>query len=247
MFIFKKGGEVLSNLFRTGQARRTSGSFTVSYSGADDVVKKLQKLKDGGEVAIKRTVSDFKSRAPGWVSKGIRQHYGVDTAAIKEAAKKPRKGKTKIKVSGITVDGATLEYEGRTLTPVHFKMSPKVPKGRQNKRDRKIPGQTVNFKGEAGPFAMVRAPKPYTIKVTIIKGQRTALKQGTFLAPSKKDDEGALMLPFQRKGSGRSPIEAVRTLSVPQMIDGRARETIEQTINEKLGERFNHHIEQAMK
>ena len=210
----------MSNLFRTGQARRTSGSFTVSYSGADDVVKKLQKLKDGGEVAIKRTVSDFKSRAPGWVSKGIRQHYGVDTAA---------------------------EYEGRTLTPVHFKMSPKVPKGRQNKRDRKIPGQTVNFKGEAGPFAMVRAPKPYTIKVTIIKGQRTALKQGTFLAPSKKDDEGALMLPFQRKGSGRSPIEAVRTLSVPQMIDGRARETIEQTINEKLGERFNHHIEQAMK
>ena len=31
------------------------------------------------------------------------------------------------------------------------------------------------------------------------------------------------------------------------MIDSRARETIEQTINEKLGERFNHHIEQAMK
>ena len=82
MFIFKKRGEVLSNLFRTGQARRTSGSFTVSYSGADDVVKKLQKLKDGGEVAIKRTVSDFKSRAPGWVSKGIRQHYGVDTALL---------------------------------------------------------------------------------------------------------------------------------------------------------------------
>ena len=106
-------------LFRTGPARRTSGSFTVSYSGADGIVKRLQKLKDGGEVAIKRTVSDFTSRGPGWVSKGIREHYGVDTAAIKDAAKKPKRGKTSIRVAGISVDGATLEYKGRTLTPTH--------------------------------------------------------------------------------------------------------------------------------
>ena len=46
----------MSDLFRTGPARRTSGSFTVSYSGAGDIVKRIQKLKDGGEVAIKRTV-----------------------------------------------------------------------------------------------------------------------------------------------------------------------------------------------
>ena len=31
------------------------------------------------------------------------------------------------------------------------------------------------------------------------------------------------------------------------MIDGRARETIEQTINTKLVERFNYHIERAMR
>lgn len=55
------------------------------------------------------------------------------------------------------------------------------------------------------------------------------------------------MLPYQKSGDDRQPIEAVRTLSVPQMIDGRARETIEQTINTKLGERFNHHIERAMR
>ncbi len=69
------------------------------------------------------------------------------------------------------------------------------------------------------------------------------MSSDTFLTAGK----GGAILPYQRTGEGRSPIEAVRTLSVPQMIDGRARETIEQTINEKLGERFNHHIEQAMK
>ena len=90
---------------------------------------------------------------------------------------------------------------------------------------------------------MVRPPRKYTVKVTIIKGQRTAMSSDTFLTAGK----GGAVLPYQRTGEGRSPIEAVRTLSVPQMIDGRARETIEQTINEKLGERFNHHIEQAMK
>lgn len=224
----------MSDLFRTGPARRTSGSFTVSYSGADGIVKRLQKLKDGGEVAIKRTVSDFTSRGPGWVSKGIREHYGVDTAAIKDAAKKPKRGKTSIRVAGISVDGATLEHKGRTLTPTHFKMSPKARPSAQQKKPIRIPGQLV---------AMVRPPRKYTVKVTIIKGQRTAMSSDTFLTAGK----GGAVLPYQRTGEGRFPIEAVRTLSVPQMIGGRARETIEQTINEKLGERFNHHIEQAMK
>ena len=86
----------MSDLFYTGQRKHTNGSFSVSYKGAPDIVKKLHKLKDGGEVAIKRTVSDFTNRAPAWVSKGIREHYGVDTAAIKDAGPKKRKGSTSV-------------------------------------------------------------------------------------------------------------------------------------------------------
>ena len=180
--------------------------------------------------------SEWQSRTIGW----IREHYGVDTAAIKDAAKKPKRGKTSIRVAGISVDGATLEYKGRTLTPIHFKMSPKARPSAQQKKPIRIPGQLI---AGGSPVAMVRPPRKYTVKVTIIKGQRTAMSSDTFLTAGK----GGAVLPYQRTGEGRSPIEAVRTLSVPQMIDGRARETIEQTINEKLGERFNHHIEQAMK
>lgn len=230
----------MSDLFYTGRSKRTSGSFSVQCAGGAELVKQIRKLKRGGEVAIKRTVSDFTSRAPAWVSKGIREHYGVDAAAIKDAAKKPRRGRTKITVAGVTVDGATLEYKGRTLTPTHFKLSPKARPDAQQKKPIRIPGQLI---GKGSPVAMVRPPKPYTVKATIIKGQRAKLPAGTFIASGN----GGSTLPFQRTGEGRTPIEAVRTLSVPQMIDGRARETIEQTISTKLGERFQHHVQQAMK
>lgn len=231
----------MSDLFYTGKAKKTkSGSMSVSYNGASDIVKRLQKLENGGKVAIERTVSDFTTRAPAWVSQGIREHYGVDTAAIKDAATKPKRGKTSIKVAGIAVDGATLEYKGRTLTPVHFKMSPKQrPDGQQNQYAR-VPGQAI---AGAGDVAMIKPPKKYNVKATIIKGKRTSLPPGTFIASAN----GGATLPFQRKDETRMPIEAVRTLSVPQMIDGRARETIEETISEKLGQRFEHHIQQAMK
>lgn len=227
-------------LFTTGKKKHTSGGFTVSCAGGAELVKRLRKLENGGKVAIQRTVSDFSTRAPAWVSKGIREHYGVDTAAIKEAAQRPKRGKTSIKVAGVTVDGVSLEYKGRTLTPLHFKMSPKQrPEAQQSKYTR-IPGQVI---AGAGDVAMIRPPKPYKVKATIIKGQRSTLPAGTFVTAG----QGGVSLPFQRKGEGRGPIEAVRTLSVPQMIDGRARETIEQTISTKLGERFQHYVERAMK
>lgn len=230
----------MSDLFRTGRARNTSGSFDVSCAGGAEVMKRLQRLNKGGQVAITRTVSDFATRAPAWVSKGIREHYGVDAAAIKDAAKKPKRGKTSIKVAGITVDGATLEYRGRTLTPVHFKMSPKSqPDARKNNLAR-IPGQAI---GKGSPVAMVRQPKPYKVRATIIKGKRVQLPSGTFLASGN----GGPPIPFQRTGGGRLPIEAIRTLSVPQMIDGRARETINDMISENLEKRFEHHIKQVMK
>lgn len=231
----------MSELFKAGKAKtRTSGSLYVACKGAPDIVKKLQKLENGGEVAIKRTVSDFTTRAPAWVSKGIRQHYGVDTAAIKNAEGRPRRGQTSIKVAGIKVDGASLVYKGRTLTPTHFKMSPKQRPDGQQKKPLRIPGQWISGNS---PVAMVKPPKKYTVKATIIKGQRSSLPPGTFIAEGR----GSSTLPFQRTGARREPIEAVRTLSVPQMIDGRARQTIEETISEKLGDRFEHYIKQAMK
>lgn len=49
----------MGGLFYTGQSRRTSGSFTVTCSGAKDIVKRLNKLENGGQTAIKKTVNDL--------------------------------------------------------------------------------------------------------------------------------------------------------------------------------------------
>jgi hypothetical protein len=230
----------MSDLFYTGQRKHTSGAFSVSYKGAPEIVKRLHKLKDGGEVAIKRTVSDFTNRGPGWVSKGIREHYGVDTKAIKDAGPKKKRGGTSVKVSGVSVDGASLEYKGRTLTVTHFKQSPKKRPTGQQAQPLRVPGQAI---AGAGDVAMIRPPKKYTVKATIIKGQRSSLPAGTFIA----EGNGGVSLPFQRTSAARSPIEAVRTLSVPQMIDGRARDTISDKINTELDKRFEHNIKQAIK
>ncbi len=229
-----------SSLYYTGSAKRTSGAFSVTLKDGEALVKKLQKLEDGGQKAINSTVSDFTSRAPAWVKKGIRQHYGVDTAAISEAGPKVKRGATSIKVSGVSIDGASLVYSGRTLTPTHFNQSPKSPQTTRQKNKIKVPGQALST---GSPVAMVAPPKKYTVKATIIKGKRASMKQGTFIASGN----GGSTLPFQRTGDDRTPIEAVRTLSVPQMISGRAKDTIEELIAENLEKRFEHHINQQMK
>ena len=69
------------------------------------------------------------------------------------------------------------------------------------------------------------------------------MSPGTFVTSGK----GGSVLPFQRTAEGRTPVEAVRTLSVPQMISGRAKDTIEELIATNLEKRFEHYIQQAMK
>lgn len=219
-----------------------SDSISVNIKGHKEIVKKLRKLEQGGEKAVLRTVSDFRSRAPGWVSKGIREHYGVDKDAINEAAKGAKRGRPTFKVAGVQVDAVQLEYKGGLLTPLHFKMTPKARPEAQQKKVQRIPGQLI---GSGSPVSMVAQPKPYKVQATIIKGQKTVLSSGAYVNVGKYNKE--VQLPFQRTGEARLPVEVIRTLSVPQMIDGRARETIEETINANLEKRFQNHIKQAMK
>lgn len=220
----------MSDLFKAGKVKRTTGGgFTVSAAGGSDILKRLQKLETGGKVAIERTVSDFTTRAPAWVSKGIREHYGVDAAAIKDAVKKPKRGTTSLKVAGIQVDGATLEYEGRLLTPTHFKMKPAA----------RPPGN-----------------KKYKVKATVIKGQRKILSSNAFLGRASKSED-AKIIPWQRVGDGRLPVRVIKSISVPQMAGGRgedgkehvslASESIRKELDQGLTKRFDHHMNRVMK
>ena len=213
----------------------------ISIKGNDDIVRRWKKLKTGGEKALERTASDFASRAPGWIIQAIRQRYGVDKATITNTATKIRRGKISA-ADGIAVDGCTITYKGRTLTPVHFNMSPKAPSDTKRKKVSRIPGQDI---ANGSPVAMMYQPKRYKVKATIVKGQRITFGQNTFLAKAGKSDD-ATYIPWQRTGDGRAA-SPIHTLSVPQMIDGRACTDINKLINDNLGKRFDNQIEQILK
>lgn len=230
----------MNDLFYAGRARTDSGSFTIKLKDGTELIKKLEKMNNGGKTVLKNTVSDVALRAPGWISKGIRQHYGVDTAAIKDAGPKKKRGATKINAGGLSVDGISLVYSGRTLTPTHFRQSPKVPTKERQKIKIKVPGQM--FSKANSPVIFAAPPKKKGIKATIIKGSRVSLPEDAFIAYGN----GGATIPFQRTGASRMPIEGIRTLSVPQMISGRAKETIEEIIEENTQKRLQHNMERTM-
>ena len=144
-------------------------------------------------------------------------------------------------MTSASVSVSSLEYEGRTLTLTHFNQQPKgIQTGRQSKYIIAPGREGNNLSGSK--CTTIRPPKKYTVKATI-KGQREAMAPGTFIAAGKGDS----ILPFQRTSKSRSPIEAVRTLSVPQMISGRAENTIQELLATNLEKRFEHHIKQIIK
>ena len=125
-----------------------------------------------------------------------------------------------ITIGGHVVDNVTLTYSGRVLTPTHFKMKP-----------------TSRPSGNKG----------YKVTAEIKRGARKPLGNHVFLAGP--GGEGTTQIPFKRKGQSRLPIEAVKTLSVPQMIQSGegTKPRIEQAINENLEKRFKHYCDQYLR
>lgn len=148
-----------------------------------------------------------------------------------------------VKFQGKRFDRLQLVYKGRMLTHTHFNMSPTTPKP-----DR------------AG----------YTLKATIIKGQRSTLgkvkkltkKQRAAMTKNftrsgtQKSESSPIMLmranggqylPFQRVSKNRHDIKVRKAISLPQMVSSdRTHEAIQNAINEGLGKRLDHHMKRYM-
>lgn len=207
-------------------ASKTSGSMNISLKGYANLVKELHKINKDSETVIKRTTSDFKSRAPAWVAAAVSQTYGIKKSEITKA-KTSAKPVGKIVVAGLMVDNVQLTFSGRVLTPTHFNMKPK--------------SRPKSTKDETGKT--IRKAKSYTVTAEIFRGQRKALGSNVFLGTNK----GTADIPFQRVGQSRTPIKAVKTLSIPQMITNEdVAAQIQKNIDEGLTKRLEHHIKQAM-
>jgi hypothetical protein len=151
------------------------------------------------------------------------------------------------KVGSVRVEGSKLNelrvvYKGRALTHTHFNMAPKAPN----------PGGG------------------YTLKATIVKGQRTTLgkvkkltkKQRAALSKnftgsgSRTSDHSPIMLmrangghylPFQRVSQDRADVVVRKAISLPQMVSSkRTEQGIQQAINENLGKRLDHYMGRYM-
>ena len=192
--------------------------------------KKIDDMKKAPNTVLKRTMSDIKTRAPGWVAAEVSAVYGIKKAEING-------GKVgTVKVVGDNIKEVKIVYKGRVLTPTHFGMTPKQP------------GQNA-----------------YTLKASVIKGekktlgkvkkltkkQRAALGKNFTKSGTRSSDKSPIMLmrtgntyiPFQRKSTNRKDVEAIKTLSLPQMISSmRTQPQISKAINEGLEKRLAQHM-----
>jgi hypothetical protein len=180
----------------------------------DQVIKGLDAEKAAAEKVVRRTIGDMRTRAPGWVSKAVREEYAISAGDVKSAMRVGNDGK--VSVAGTEVDNVTLTYSGRVLTPTHFKMRP-----------------------TSRPASGV----PYQITAEIKKGQRKPLSSRAFLAhaggagtteiPFQR--EGSSRLPIK-------PIKTLSVPQMIESKDGTKPE-IEKAINEGLEKRFNHYCD----
>ena len=205
-------------------------------------LKELKRMEKNTDRAISRTISDVKSRAPGWIAKGIAKDYGLSATQVK--------AKSKLTITGNNLDTLTLRYTGGLLSPSNFKMSPEAPK----------PGAyTIKATIKRGKRATIGRVKKIT------KRQRKALGQNfhgggrhtSMSSPPMLQSTGAKRadatthIPFQRVKPGHSPMsKVIKTISIPQMIkdgNGNLKPGVASKFNEGIEKRFYHHTDSIFK
>lgn len=191
------------------------------------LINDINAIKANTEKALKATVRDMASRAPGWIASEITNVYNIKKGEVtpkSSSAKGPQRKAVGVNVQGNTIDSQTITYSGTVLTPTHFRMTPK-----------QRPKSTKDEHGK-----VKRKARPYEVSAEIKKGQRKVLGDEVFLGGNSGGGE----IPFQRRGTARTPIDAIKTLSVPQMVTNEVvGPAIEEKLSEGMEQRFNHNIE----
>lgn len=198
--------------------------------------KHLADMKKAPQKVLDRTLSDAKKRVPTWIAAEVSSVYGVKKSEVNSN----KLGTMKVK--GRTIDTLQIVYTGRVLTPTHFGMTPKAPG--QNAYTLRA----AIIKGEKQTLGKVK-------KMT--KKQRAALAKNFTRSGTKSSTHSPIMLmhtgnqkeggtdyiPFQRKSTNRVDVEAIKTLSLPQMVSSpRTSDNITRAVNEGLSKRLEQHM-----
>lgn len=211
-------------------------SVRCEIKGYKTLEKKLEEMKKAPRTVLKQLTNDTTKRASAWIAAEVSKVYGVKKADISG------KKLGHVQVKGNSIDTVQIKYTGRPLTPTHFSMSPTTPKN----------GGSYTLK------AMIIRGKRKTLgKVKkLTKKQRAALGKNFTRSGSQNSDHSPIMLmrangghylPFQRKSAKRKDVQAIKTISLPQMVNSkRTHEAIQTSINDNLGKRLDHYMDRYM-
>ena len=214
------------------------GSITMRVENLQKLLDQVQEIDEKGRKAVKATVRDVKSRAPGWIAQEVTQVYNIKKSEITPSSgkgAKPKKMAGSIQVRGETIEEMTITYSGRLLTPVHFGMTPKTPpagksytlKAQVLKGQKKVVGRYLNTRTPGGPFS-----------------QRS---HNILMGTGNTKSDGTSWIPFQRMSKTRTDIKKLTTISVPQMITSdRTNEAIMLRLNTETSKRLEHHMKRAL-
>ena len=106
-------------------------TFKIEAKNLRKLAKQIERRVEPAERALNQTVSDMKSRVPGYVADEVTKVYNIKKsevmpAKIKKGGKwsKPA-GRGKITIMGKTLTGLIIKYEGELITPTHFNIDRK--------------------------------------------------------------------------------------------------------------------------
>lgn len=199
--------------------------------------KELDQLKKVPKAVLERTVSDMRTRAPGWIASEVTKVYGVSKSELKPGTKSIGT----IRVSGSKTDNVRIIYRGRVLTPTHFGMTPTSPKQAYTLK-------AGIFKGQKTQLGKVKklTKKQRRILAKNFRGEGTQSSDHSpimLMSTGNAREGGINYIPFQRTSRDRNDIKAIKTVSLPQMVSSeRVSPGISRVLNENLEKRLEHHM-----
>lgn len=199
-------------------------------------LKQLKALQGKSEKVIQRTMSDVRTRVPGWVAAEVTKVYNIKKGEVTPAkAGKSTKPVGSIKVAGDTLDTMEIVYRGRVLTPTHFGMTPKAPKETYTLKAEILKGNKTVLGQKK---KLTKEQRAALVKNFRRQGQRTSPNSPIMLMRT-----GSTYIPFQRKSPDRKDVKVIKTISMPQMVSSeRTSENINRAITEGLDKRITQHM-----
>lgn len=203
---------------------------------AEQQIKQFEALQGKSEKVMKRIVSDARTRVPGWVATEVTKVYNIKKSEVTPSkVGKATKQAGHIRVTGDTIDSMQIVYTGRVLTPTHFGMTPKTPRETYTLKAEIVKGQKSILGQKKKLTKKQRAELGKNFRR---QGRRTSPNSPIMLMPT-----GSTYIPFQRKSVDRKDVEAIKTISMPQMVSSeRTSENIERAITEGLQKRVAQHM-----